>query len=142
MTIHHSVDLFPFKIPSKQSTFNKRRLWKEFFQGHTVSGLSCRDFECFGDIIIHNSQQQSGMVIKYHSKSLFTFFIFSKMTEAVYEEQDGHNAPTNENRNQFVAPSDSSEQEPSLKEIDSGDILLLAEADVPGASLSNKDPSE
>ena len=90
----------------------------------------------------YSEQQQSGMVIKYHSKSPFMFFIFSEMTEAVCEDRDRHNAPTDESRSQFVAPSGSSEKEPSLKEIDSRDIILLTEADVPGASLNNKDPSE
>ena len=69
-------------------------------------------------------------------------FTFSEMTETVCEERDTHNAPSDENHSQFVAPSGSSEQEPSLKETDSGDILLLTEADIPGASLNNKDPSE
>ena len=73
---------------------------------------------------------------------IHTFFIFSKMTEAVCEDWDRHNAPINESCSQFVAPSGSSEQEPSLKEIDSRDILLLTETDVPGASLNNKDPSK
>ena len=59
------------------------------------------------------------------------------MTEAVCEDRYKHNAPTNESRSQFVAPSGSSEQESSLKEIDSGDILLLTEDDVPSASLNN-----
>ena len=91
---------------------------------------------------LQEEQQQSGMVIKYHSESPFTFFIFSKMTEAVCEDRDRYNAPTHESHSQFVAPSCSLEQEPSLKEIDSRDILLLTEADVPGASLNNEDPSE
>ena len=64
------------------------------------------------------------------------------MTEAICKDWDRHNAPTDESCSQFVAPSGSSEQEPSLKEIESGDILLLTETDAPVASLNNKDPSE
>ena len=55
------------------------------------------------------------------------FFIFFEMTQAVCEaEQDRHNVPTNENHSQFVAPCGSLEQEPNLKEIDSGDTYFIA----------------
>ena len=71
--------------------------------------------------------------------------MFFEMTEAVREAEWGrHNAPTDENHSHFIAPSGSSEKEPSLKEIHRRQqrYLLLTEADVPDASLNNKDPSE
>ena len=42
----------------------------------------------------HSEQQQLGMVKKDQNKSPLRFFIFPKMTKAVYKETDRHNVLT------------------------------------------------
>lgn len=60
------------------------------------------------------------------------------MIEVIFEERNNDHVSADENYSQFMTSSSGVE-----KEIDSeGDILILSEADIPGASLNNKDPSE
>ena len=63
--------------------------------------------------------------------------MFSEVTEAACEECVNNDASTDEDHSQL-----SSSLEKELTEVDYGDIFTLTVADIPGASLNNKDPSD